>query len=416
MSSSVSTTQTPVSSLPKLFSLCYQMEFKINSIPQIKKQLNRYKKLTHDRFFDFELKFNDESQPFLLLQFLKKVFLFNSTLVKNDKIETEDFIEVNEVISLLKKKIKKAIEKKYFETNVIKDCTVNLSEETNNLLDHLFHPEKVNKIMKTNKVLINLFKTNYIHPKQYDIKDIFIEKKMTPKEIKDKEYIKELEAENTKLKGNRSFHDKMFENIIEELKEKEKNLRCVIDDLRLNKDYNEEVIRQQDKDARTVHSIHQEMISKLHNLIDDKNKEIHQLKEERCDDKLYIKDNEDNFFRLRIKYDELEGKYNALHNDTIDYEYMHVLDKRNKELVQELNHKEEVFNKLVVVSKDLQKKNKDLTEAMNNFMEENYKLKNKSSKKNKNCDCCNKLWSKCVCMCGNCFGDYKICKYECYKK
>jgi hypothetical protein len=273
MSSSVSTTQTPVSSLPENFSLCYQMEFKIFGIQQIKKQLNKYNKLTHDRFFDFELKLNNDSPSFLLLPFLKKVFLFNSRLVKNDKITTEDFVEVSEVISLLKKKMKKAIEKKYYESGTVKNCTVNLFEETNNLLDQIFNPEKVNKIMKINKPLIELYKTNYIHPKQYDIKDIFIEKKLkkkTPKNISDEEYIKELEEENEKLKA------------------------------------------------------------------------------EMKDDKIYIKDNEDNFFRLNKEYKELQSKY---------------------------NDREVIFFQMVTASKDLQEKNKGLTEAINHFMQENYKLK-----------------------------------------
>ena len=106
------------------------------------------------------------------------------------------------------------------------------------------------------------------------------------------------------------------------------------------------------------------------------------LKEESKDDKIYIKDNEENFFILRIKYDKLQSEYNELYNKTIDYDYIHVLDKKNKELKQELNHKEEVFNKLVVVSKDLEKTNKGLTEATNHFMQENNKLKedNKTSK------------------------------------
>jgi predicted RNase H-like nuclease (RuvC/YqgF family) len=159
--------------------------------------------------------------------------------------------------------MKKAIEKKYHESGTVKNCTVNLFEETNNLLDQIFNPEKVNKIMKINKPLIELFKTHYIHPKQYDIKDIFIENKLkqsVPKNISDEEYIKELEEENKKLK--------------EEIK----------------------------------------------------------------DDKIYIKDNEDNFFRLNKEYKELQSKYDKLHNDTIDYDYIHVQDKEIKALKARILH------------------------------------------------------------------------------
>jgi hypothetical protein len=397
MSSSVSTTQTPVSPLPQIFSLCYQMEFKIFGIQQIKKQLNKYNKLTHERFFDFELKLNNESPSFLLLPFLKKVFLFNSRLVKNDKITTEDYIEVNEIISILKKKMKKAIEKKYHESGTVKNCTVNLFEETNNLLDQIFNPEKVNKIMKINKPLIELFKTNYIHPKQYDIKDIFIEKKLkksVPKNISDEEYIKELEEENENLK----IDNKELKSANDFLINKNNNLEAENGNMKL----------ELEKENNELEAVYSELNSKI--------EQIDKLRTESKDDKIYIKDNEENFFRLRIKYDVLEGKYNALYNDTADYDYIHVLDKKNKELVQELNHKEEVFNKLVVVSKDLEKTNKSLNEAINHFIQENNQLKEKISKKNKHCDCCCELWSKCMCMCGNCKGEYKICKYECYKK
>ena len=30
------------------------------------------------------------------------------------------------------------------------------------------------------------------------------------------------------------------------------------------------------------------------------------------------------------------------------------------------------------------------------------------------CDCCATLWSECQCVCSNCHGNYRECRYNCY--
>ena len=30
------------------------------------------------------------------------------------------------------------------------------------------------------------------------------------------------------------------------------------------------------------------------------------------------------------------------------------------------------------------------------------------------CDCCVSLWTECDCICSNCYGSYRVCRYSCY--